>query len=54
MAERVGDDIRTVLVFVDKVNYKVRYEFHKVAQTQFEVAMPRHLNTILKRYMIRM
>jgi hypothetical protein len=54
IAERVGGDIRTVLVFVDKVNYKVRYEFHKVAQTQFEVAMPRHLNTILKRYMIRM
>jgi len=54
VAERVGDDLRTVLVFVDSVNYKVRYDFHKVAQTQFEVAMPRHLDRILKRYMSRM
>lgn len=54
VAERIGDDLRTVLVFVDSVNYKVRYDFHKVAQKQFEVAMPRHLDRILKRYMSRM
>lgn len=54
VAERIGDDLRTVLVFVDSVNYKVRYDFHKVAQKQFEVSMPRHLDRILKRYMSRM
>lgn len=54
IAERIGDDLRTVLVFVDKVNYKKRYNFHEVANQQFEVSMPRHLDRILKRYMSRM
>lgn len=54
IAERIGDDLRTVLIFVDSVNYKKRYNFHEIASQQFDVSMPRHLDRILKRYMSRM
>lgn len=54
IAERVGDDLRTVLVFTQNVNYKPRYDFHKVGQEQLAVSLPRHFDRILKRYMSRM
>lgn len=54
VAERVGNDLRTVLVFTQSVNYKKRYDFHKVGQQQLAVSMPRHFDRILKRYMGKM
>lgn len=54
IAERVGDDVRTVLVFTQSVNYTVRYDFHKVGREQLAYSLPRHFDRILARYLSRM
>lgn len=54
IAERVGDDLRPVLIFVDSVNYKKRYDFHRVGKTQIAVSLPLHFNRILNRYLGRL
>ena len=55
IAERVGDDIRPVLIFTNKTpNYQVRYNFHGVGNSQLKYSLPKHFSRILNRYMSRM
>jgi hypothetical protein len=55
IAERVGDDIRPVLIFTNKTpNYKVRYNFHGVGKNQLAYSLPRHFSRIINRYLSRM
>jgi hypothetical protein len=55
IAERVGDDIRPVLMFFDwKAGYKKIYPFHKVGKDQLAYSLPRHFDRILNRYMSRL
>jgi hypothetical protein len=55
IAERVGDDIRPVLIFTNKTpNYQVRYNFHGVGNSQLKYSLPKHFSRIFNRYMSRM
>jgi hypothetical protein len=54
IAERMGDDLRTVLVFSQSVNYTPRYDFYKAGREQLAYSLPRHFDRILKRYLDRM
>jgi hypothetical protein len=54
IAERVGNNLRTVLAFAQSVNYKERYNFHKVGKDQLAYSLPRHFDRILNRYMSRL
>lgn len=56
VAERVGDDLRPVLIFVDSVGYRknVKYDFHDVGRQQLNVSLPLHFNRILNRYLGRL
>ena len=54
IAERVGKDLRTVLVFTQGVNYQKRYNYYKVGKEQLAYSLPRHFDRILTRYMSRL
>ena len=55
IAERVGDDIRPVVMFFNwKDGYKKRYNYYKVGQDQLAYSLPRHFDRILTRYMSRL
>jgi hypothetical protein len=54
IAERVGKNLRTVLVFTQSVNYQKRYQYHKVGKEQLAYSLPRHFDRILARYMNRL
>jgi hypothetical protein len=55
IAERVGKNLRTVLVFTKKTpKYKVRYNYYEVGKAQVKYFLPRHFDRILKRYMDRL
>lgn len=54
IAERIGKDLRTVLVFTQGVNYQKRYDYYKVGQDQLAYSLPRHFYRILMRYMNRL
>jgi hypothetical protein len=54
IVERFGNDVRTVLVFVNSVNYKVRYDYHGIGKNQANYSLPYHFNRIVNRYMNRM
>ena len=55
IAERVGDNIRPMLMFFDwKNGYKKTYQYHKVGKDQLAYSLPRHFDRILNRYMSRL
>jgi hypothetical protein len=54
IAERVGNNLRTVLAFSQSVNYQKRYNYHKVGKEQLAYSLPRHFDRILKKYMNRL
>jgi hypothetical protein len=53
IAERLGKELRTVLVFAQSVNYQKRYDYYKVGKDQLAYSLPRHFDRILSRYMSR-
>lgn len=54
IAERLGNNLRTVLVFTQGVKYQKRYNYHKVGKEQLAYSLPRHFDRILNRYMSRL
>jgi len=55
IAERIGNDIRPVLMFFDwKAGYKKIYNYEGVGKQQLAYSLPRHFDRILTRYMSRL
>jgi hypothetical protein len=54
IAERVGNNLITVLAFAQSANYQTRYQYHKVGRDQLAYSLPRHFDRILNRYMSRL
>ena len=53
IAERRGKDVRIMLAFARKVNYKKRYDYFGVGEKQVAYSLPRHFNRIINRYLAR-
>jgi hypothetical protein len=55
IAERVGNDIRPVVMFFDwRKGYKKIYNYKGVGEKQLAYSLPRHFDRILNRYMSRL
>jgi hypothetical protein len=54
IAERRGDDVKIMLVFVDGTNYRKKYDYYGAGRKQLNYSLPRHVDRILMRYIDRM
>jgi len=53
IAERRGEDVKIMLVFVKGTNYKKKYDYIGAGKKQLNYSLPRHIDRILMRYMDR-
>lgn len=54
IAERKGDQTQIMLVFVNKTNYKAKFDYIGAGDKQLAYSLPRHVDRILMRYMSRL
>jgi hypothetical protein len=54
IAERKGEDVKIMLVFVRNTNYREKYDYKGVGDKQLAYSLPRHMDRILLRYMSRL
>lgn len=54
IAERKGDDVKIMLVFVRDTNYRAKYDYIGAGNKQLAYSLPRHFDRILKRYLDRL
>lgn len=54
IAERKGQDVKIMLVFVDNTNYRKKYDYYGAGDRQLAYSLPRHMDRILMRYMNRL
>lgn len=54
IVERKGRQTQIMLVFVEKTNYKAKFDYKGAGDKQFAYSFPRHVDRILKRYLDRL
>mgnify|MGYP001809841362 CR=1 FL=1 len=54
IAERRGEDMKIMLVFVDSTKYRAKYDYYGAGRKQLNYSLPRHIDRILMRYIDRM
>jgi hypothetical protein len=54
IAERKGDDVKIMLVFVRGTDYRKKYDYKGAGDKQLAYSLPRHVDRILARYMSRL
>ena len=54
VVERKGDQTQIMLVFVNKTDYKAKFDYKGAGDKQLAYSLPRHVDRILARYMSRL
>ena len=54
IAERKGDQVQIMLVFVNGTNYPAKFDYEGAGDRQTKYSLPRHMDRILLRYMSRL
>lgn len=54
IAERKGQDVQIMLVFVRSTNYREKYDYYGSGDKQLAYSLPRHMDRILMRYMSKL